>query len=51
MTAQVFQRDGVWYFKGGNNPSTPPCFQGKEIMHWEIMGGGAPPMANATMER
>ena len=48
---EVFQRDGVWYFKGGNNPSTPPCFQGKEIMHWEIMGGGAPPLANATMER
>ena len=48
---EVNLRDGVWYWKGGKNPSTPPCFQGKEIMHWEIMGGGAPPLANATMER
>ena len=49
---EVNLRDGVWYWKGGKNPSTPPCFQGKEPMHWEfIPAGGAPPMANATMER
>ena len=47
----LIQRDGVWYFIGGKNPATPPCLQGKEFMHWEIIGGGAPPMANATMER
>ena len=43
--------NGVWYFTPGNNPTAPPCFKGKKFMHMEKVGGGAPPMANATMER
>ena len=43
--------NGVWYFTPGNNPTAPPCFKGKKFMHLEKVGGGAPPMANATMER
>ena len=42
--------NGVWYFTPGNNPSSPPCLQGKKMMHLEKVGG-APPMTNATMER
>ena len=48
---KMYLKDGVWTFTGGKNPTTPPCFQGKEaFMHMELVGG-APPMANATMER
>ena len=44
-------KDGIWTFEAGKNPTSPPCFQGKEaFMHMELVGG-APPMANATMER
>ena len=43
--------DGVWYFTPGKNPTSPPCLQGVEkAMHMEKVVG-APPMANATMER
>ena len=43
--------DGVWYFTPGKNPTSPPCLQGGEkAMHMEKVVG-APPMANATMER
>ena len=43
--------DGVWKMTGGKNPTTPPCFAGKEnFFHMEKVGG-APPMENATMER
>ena len=45
-------KDGVWTFSAGkDNPAAPPCFKGVEkAMHMELVGG-APPMANATMER